>query len=193
MFVVAVWPGEAYEIVFYRESSKRDSSKNKKSNDHETAWKARFENYPKCNLALVTYNSTILKPLMMTFRCATFWWSGILRSFCKSDFLKKMKIGNCVLEDINNRWSKEMRNCPGAWSGHFKIISGSSGAHLKQNFEISPLGHLPDPKIQQTKWKIKKNDFRLYVLPQTPDRPPQRLLCYIPFGPHEPSIRCHQD
>ena len=43
-----------------------------KSSDHETARNVRFENSPKCNLALVTQNSAKLKPLMMNFRCATF-------------------------------------------------------------------------------------------------------------------------
>ena len=37
IFVVVVGRGEAYEVDFYKESSKRDSSKNKKSTDHETA------------------------------------------------------------------------------------------------------------------------------------------------------------
>ena len=49
------------------------------------------------------------------------------------------------------------KKCPGAWSERFEVISGSPGAHLDQNFEISPLGHLPDPKIHLKKSKIHKN------------------------------------
>ena len=38
-------------------------------------------------------------------------------------------------------------NCPGARLELFEIIWGSPGARLSQNFEISPLGHLPEPQI----------------------------------------------
>ena len=58
-----------------------------------------------------------------------------------------------------------MGDCPGAWSGRFKIISGSPGAHLKQNFEISPMGHLTDPKIHPQKIEIpRKSSISAYIL-----------------------------
>ena len=69
-----------------------------------------------------------------------------------------------------------MGDCPGAWSGRFKIISGSPGANLKQNFEISPLGHLPEPKIHETEITNPQKKIQR-IRYKTPDLPPQQLLC----------------
>ena len=46
----------------------------------------------------------------------------------------------------------------------FKVIWGSPGAHLDQNFEISPLGHLPDPKFQAINSKIQTILVRFKLL-----------------------------
>ena len=62
--------------------------------------------------------------------------------------------------DKNSSKRAFSKTCPGDRSGHSKIISGSPGAHLKQNFEISPLGHLPDTKIHLKKLKIKNKQTK---------------------------------
>ena len=41
--------------------------------------------------------------------------------------------------------------CPVARFGSRKIATGSPEGHLKQNVEVSPLGHLPEPKTTQKK------------------------------------------
>ena len=83
-------------------------------------------------------------------------------------FLVVVGRGEAYEIDLDRNSSKRAfsKNVPVPDWGHFKIISGSPGAHLKQNFEISPLGHLPDPKIQE---KTLEQPFRTpeHVQPNT--------------------------
>ena len=97
----------------------------------------------------------ILGSFYIQWCCASFWWSGIFKFLWKLSFLENVKNGPTLSREYKHIVDlQKMRNCPGAWSGPRKIISGSPEGHLKQNFEVSPLGHLPEPKIHE---KNKKN------------------------------------
>ena len=66
-----------------------------------------------------------------------------------------------VSKIIKFRVSKIIRNpgkqdCPGACFGSRNVATGSPEGHLKRNFEISPLGHLPEPKTGLKNLKIQK-------------------------------------
>ena len=71
IFVFAVWPGEAYEIDFHKESSKRDSSKN--------------AHVPVPDRGILKSSRALPEPIWSQF--SYFLWDRIYRQVSYADFL----------------------------------------------------------------------------------------------------------